>query len=100
MQVYSILFIILTAIYFRFYLTLDRWLQFRLFLCAVIFLGGAIGVELFSAREADAHGTATLTYSILYTIEESMEMSGLILLIDTLLLKAVRAKDVVSVTFR
>lgn len=84
---YSILFGIAMIIYFRFYLTLDRRLQIRLFICAVVFLSGAIGVELFSAREADAHGTDSMTYSILYTIEESLEMAGLILLIDTLLYK-------------
>lgn len=97
---YTTLFVIASAIYFRFYLTLDRWLQIRLFLCAVIFLGGAVGVELFSAREADEHGTSTLVYSILYTIEESMEMAGLILLINTLLLKLNRDSVDISVNIR
>lgn len=84
---YSIVFGILVLLYFRFYLTLDRGLQLRLFWCAVIFLSGAIGVELLSAQEADESGTSSLSYSILYTIEESLEMAGLILLIDTLLKK-------------
>jgi len=84
---YVTLLLIALAVYFKFYLTLDRWLQIRLFLCAAIFVGGAVGVELFSAREADENGTSSLLYSVLYTIEESMEMAGLILLINTLLIR-------------
>lgn len=84
---YSIAFVIAVALYFKFYLTLDRQLQIRLFLCAFVFLLGAIGVELLSAREADLEGTSSLTYSVLYTIEESLEMGGLLLLLDTLLKK-------------
>lgn len=84
---YAIAMLVATAVYFKFFLSLERPLQIRLFLCAVLFLSGAVGIEMFSAREADISGTSSLAYSVLYTIEESLEMAGLILFIDTLLLK-------------
>ncbi len=87
---YSIAFVLLTILYLRFYLSLSRDLQIRLALCAVVFLSGAIGVEIFSAREAETAGTSSISYSILYTIEESLEMAGLILLVDTLLRRLAR----------
>ena len=81
---YSIAFLIASVIYFRFYLTLNKNLKFRLFFCALIFLSGAMGLEIISAQEAETNGTSSLRYSILYTIEETLEIVGLILLIDTL----------------
>ena len=93
---YGIAFLLATAIYFRFYLTLERSLQIRLFLCASLFLGGAIGVEMLSAVQADKLGTSSWPYSILYTIEESLEMAGLILLIDTLMRRIKQIKGDIS----
>lgn len=97
---YSIAFLVAMVIYFRFYLSLERKLQIRLFLCAVIFLSGAVGLEILSAREADISGTSSLTYSILYTIEESMEMAGLILLIDTLIRKIQRESGAITIKLK
>lgn len=84
---YVAIFCVLTALYFRFYLSLSRSTQIRLFISAMLFVGGAVGVEMLSAQQADLHGTDSLSYSILYTIEECLEMAGLLLLADTLLLK-------------
>ena len=82
---YSVAFLITTIIYLRFYLTLDNTMKIRLFLCAFIFLSGAMGLEIISAQVAEDTGTSSLSYSILYTIEETLEIAGLILLVDTLL---------------
>ena len=94
---YSVAFLIAILFYFRFYLSLDRPLQLRLFFCATVFLSGALGVEILSAQQADSFGTSSLSYSILYTIEETLEMAGLILLTDTLLRKL--RQDHGSLTF-
>ena len=94
---YCTAFMLAVILYFRFYLSLDRALQIRLFLCAAVFLSGAVGVEILSAQQADTLGTSSLSYSILYTIEESLEMAGLILLVDTLLRKL--RQDYGSLTF-
>jgi hypothetical protein len=82
---YSILMIVLGGLYFRFILGLPRKTAMLLILSAIIFLAGAAGLDMLGGREADLHGYYTITYTVLYTIEEFLEMSGVILLIYTLL---------------
>jgi hypothetical protein len=50
----------------------------------VIFLSGAMGLEVFGAREADLNGVETITYCVLYTFEELLEMLGIVLFIYAL----------------
>ena len=52
---------------------------------AAIFLSGAIGFELLGAKEASLHGSDTMLYCYYYTIEEGLEMFGVIYLISILL---------------
>ena len=82
---YSILVLVLAAFYLRFFLKMERKIFWSFVLAAVIFLTGALGFELLGANESSQHGTATVTYSVLYTIEESLEMFGVIYLIYILL---------------
>lgn len=85
---YMIVFAFLVALYFRFYLRLERSLQIRFFVAAFVYLTGAVGVEVISANEASENDTTTVTYVVLYSIEEILEMSGLIFFIDTLFRQA------------
>ena len=82
---YSILVLILAAVYLRFFLKMERKIFWSFVAAAVIFLSGALGFELLGANESSQHGTDTVTYSVLYTIEESLEMFGVIYLIHILL---------------
>ncbi len=82
---YSILMIILGLLYFRFILSLPRRTTILLILSAIIFLSGAAGFDMLGGREADLHGYYTITYIVLFTIEEFLEMIGVVLLIYTLL---------------
>lgn len=82
---YSILMIILGLLYFRFLLCLPRKTGVLLVLSAIIFLTGAAGFDMLGGREAELHGYYSITYTVLYTIEEFLEMIGVILLIYTLL---------------
>ena len=82
---YSILVLILAAFYLRFFLKMEKKVFWSFIGAAVMFLGGAIGFELLGANESSQHGTATVLYSVLYTIEESLEMFGVIYLIHILL---------------
>lgn len=81
---YSIAFAFLVALYLRFYLRLEREVQIRFFIAAFIFLSGAVGIEVISANEASVNDTTTVKYVVLYSIEEILEMTGLIFFIDTL----------------
>jgi len=54
-------------------------------IAGVTFLSGAIGFEMISAVYADEHSVYDWRYSIAYTIEETLEMSGIVLFIRALL---------------
>jgi hypothetical protein len=54
-------------------------------MAAILYIGGAIGVELFEGRYAELHGTSNLTYNMFITVEESLELGGVILFIWGLL---------------
>lgn len=82
---YSLFVVVLSAVYFRFFWKMKRKIFWKFVLAAAIFLSGAIGFELLGAYESSQHGTDTPLYSLLYTIEESLEMFGLIYLISLLL---------------
>ncbi len=82
---YSLLVLLLVVLYFRFFYHMPKKLFHRFVLAAVIFLTGAVGFELLGAQEADLYGTDSPLYTIYYTIEESLEMFGLIYLMGILL---------------
>jgi len=82
---YGILVLILGLLYFRFFWKMKSKIFWSFMLSAFIYLTGAVGFELLGASESSAHGTATVLYSVLYTIEESLEMYGVIYLIWILL---------------
>lgn len=52
---------------------------------AAVYLGGAIGVELVEGWWREGHGHRNVVYHALVSLEEGMEMVGVILLIHTLL---------------
>ena len=78
---YVTVFLLLVAAYFKFYLRLPRHMQIGMFIAATMFLSGAVVLDMLGGNEADANGTSTIYYSVLYTIEEILEMTGVIVLI-------------------
>jgi hypothetical protein len=59
-----------------------RWLFLT---SAAIFLSGELGVERLGAYHLDLHGDRTMTYLLVTTMEESLEMAGVSLFILALL---------------
>jgi hypothetical protein len=58
----------------------------RLFLLAgAIFVGAAIGVEAVSGMQASLQGEDNLTYHLIITVEELLEMTGIVVFIYALL---------------
>lgn len=58
----------------------------RLFLMAgAVYVGGAMGVEAVSGKHASVHGRHNLTYHLIITVEELLEMAGAVLFIYALL---------------
>jgi len=81
---YSIFVLILAFFYTRFFWNMPKNIRLGFIFSAFLFLTGAIGFDMLGGKEASEFGTSTLYYSILYTIEESLEMFGLIALISVL----------------
>lgn len=82
---YAGLVVLLALFYFRFLLRLPRPIMIRFIVAGLLFLTGAVGLEMMSAHEADVNGTTTITYSILYTIEELCEMIAIVIFLRALL---------------
>jgi hypothetical protein len=59
-----------------------RWL---FLLAGALYLGGALGIEAVSGREAWLHGEESVTYHLIVTLEELLEMSGLVVFVYALL---------------
>ncbi len=81
---YALVIIFIIAIYFKFFTRLDKKIQRNLLLAMVVYLSGALGLEycafLFGCSEHNRH----LLYIIFYTVEETLEMLGIVLFIKVL----------------
>jgi hypothetical protein len=77
--------LVLGPFFLRFLLHLPATARLRFLMAATLYIGGAIGAELIGGRYAELHGTQNWTYSMIATVEESLEMAGLIVFIWALL---------------
>ncbi|MTI21386.1 hypothetical protein E1176_10175 [Fulvivirga sp. RKSG066] len=75
----------LLFIYIQFVFKLPKKTKKRIIIAAILFIGGAMGLEMLGGNHAYNHGREGLTYAVLYTLEESLEMLGVIVLIYALL---------------
>jgi hypothetical protein len=82
----GIVLVFVLGLYFlRFLGYLPTATSFRFLLAATLYIGGAIGIELIGSSHAELHGFENWTYSKIATLEESLEMAGLIVFIGALL---------------
>lgn len=75
---------VLALIYSRFLLRLPRQTMFLFLAAGLIFVSGAIGLEMVGGRWADLHGNKDLIYSLIVTCEEFLEMLGIVIFIYAL----------------
>ena len=73
------------VVYLRFITHLPRKTRISFLLSGSIYIAGAIGFELIGAGYVSQHGIDNLTYAMIVTIEESLEMLGSIIFIAALL---------------
>jgi len=82
---YGLFLLAFLAIFWRFLMNLPRQTR-RLFMAAgVVYVAGALGFDLIGGYYFDHVGTRDVVYAILFSIEEMLEMAGIILFIHTLL---------------
>ncbi|MEM9237964.1 MAG: hypothetical protein AAGB14_14415 [Verrucomicrobiota bacterium] len=76
---YAVLALTAAAYFLPFYLKLDRRYQWIFGLAGVLYVSGAIGLEMAEAAVTEKHGEGLLLYGILYTIEENLEILAVLL---------------------
>jgi hypothetical protein len=76
---YAIALTLFALSYLQFVLALPLATKRLFIVSGVLFVSGAMGIELISANEADINGTDTVFYSALYTVEELCEMIGIVI---------------------
>jgi hypothetical protein len=65
----------------KFFLKLPNATKIQFFVSCLVFLSGAIGMELIGGRHELFYGTDNLNYFLLVTLEELLEMIGIIIFI-------------------
>ena len=94
---YGFAVLVLAAVYLRFLVRLSRTTRYYFILAALLFLGGAIGVEMLSAWEKDLNDY-TILYYVLYSLEEFLEMIGVAVFIYALLKNLADESPVIRIT--
>ncbi|MGH1487307.1 MAG: hypothetical protein ACRBCI_13925 [Cellvibrionaceae bacterium] len=77
---------VFVILYLKFLMRLPKKIMVLFVLSGFVFVVGAIGFEMIGGNHAETFGKKTLTYSVLYTFEELLEMLGIVMFIYTLLL--------------
>ena len=81
----TLLVAVLGLFFRRFLLDLPATVRIRFLSAATIYITGAIGCELIGGRYIEAHGSENLMVSLIATIEEGLELAGIIYFIWALL---------------
>ena len=79
------LMIFLAIFYSSFLFKLPKTTRINFIIAAIIYITGLIGIEMLGGHYYELHGRENLSYSMITTLEESLEMLGLILFIRALL---------------
>lgn len=98
---YGMLVAILAVALLPFLRRLDPEVRRRFIIAAIVFLSGAVGMELIGGRLYESlDQQRNLTYDLITTCEEILEMTGLILLIRAQLLLLRQRRPVTQVSLR
>lgn len=79
------LFMLFVTVFLRFFLRLPSRVRLLVFVAAFLFVAGGIGVDNLSSYLHFNKNISDLSYSVMSTVEESMEMLGIIVFIHALL---------------
>lgn len=79
-----ILLLIFALSYFKFFIDLPIQIKHLFSIAFILYVAGALGFELIGGYYADLYGTERLLYVIITTIEESLEMIGILIFVHSL----------------
>ena len=81
----SIFVALFVIVFWRFIQYLPKRIKNLFLIAGSIYVGGAIGLEMIGGYYSEAYGENTPTYALITTIEESLEMFGIVVFIYALL---------------
>ncbi|WP_296317785.1 hypothetical protein [Winogradskyella sp. UBA3174] len=73
---YLALVVVIGIAYFKFMMRLPKKILKLFILSGVVFVFGAVGMEMLGGLHSEVHGEETVTYALMYSFEEFLEMSG------------------------
>jgi len=71
--------------FLRFWLRLPNRTRILFAVAGFLYVGGAIGMEMVGGSYVTIHGNATAAYAVIATVEETLELAGVVLFIRALL---------------
>jgi hypothetical protein len=77
--------VILALFFLTFLMRLPAKTRFTFMFAGALYVGGALGVELAEGYYAELHGSTNLIFNLMSSVEESLEMAGVIVFIYALL---------------
>jgi len=78
--------VVLATLYVRFILALPRRIRLLFIVSAMVYVGGAVGLEMVAAAWVELHTKDNTTYVLISTLEETLEMLGATIFIYALLI--------------
>ncbi len=82
---YSFVVLLLFVVYLKFLMKLPKKTALQFLIAGCMFVMGAMGVEMITANHVYAEGVHNLSYNLLSVVEETLEMTGIIVFIKALL---------------
>lgn len=80
-----VLVLVLALFFLRFLIRLPRRTRNTFLIAGTLYIGGSIGVELIGGSYDQLHGYDNLTYNLISTVEEGLELAGLVVFLYGLL---------------
>ncbi len=82
---YGIFLIAMMLIYLRFLFSLAVRFRYLIIFAGILYVAGALGGELIGGYWVELHGVENITYALITTCEESLEMAGVLVFIYALM---------------
>lgn len=81
----AILVIVILAFFLKFFFSLPRRTQILFFISVFVYISGVLGMEMISANYAEINGIKNIGYNVFVTLEETLEITGMVIAIYALL---------------
>ncbi|WP_412560491.1 MULTISPECIES: hypothetical protein [Winogradskyella] len=92
--------ILIFIAYFKFMMRLPKRVLKLFIIAGVLYVGGAVGMEMLGGWHAEIHTEYTFTYAMMYSFEELLEMSGAVVFLYALLVYITTAFKNLKVRFK